>query len=122
MQPAMIAAWIAHVLAWLAMLALLVVPVYEGTAGRHTIIEVNGAGVVPVLLTPVVLSGIALLIAWRMTTRPVAVKVGLLVAAALLLAFCVLGVMSIGFFYAPAAVALCVATLLRSSPRLAPQV
>ncbi len=124
-----ISAWAAHALAWAAGLWFVFAPVYRGVsvtssmpgepAGevtRHTatLVEVNGLYVLWLLLIPVLLTGLALL-AIRFTDAGQARRKALLwVSALTLLAVCVVGILSIGLFYLPAALALLVATVADS--------
>ena len=126
-SAATVAAWVAHALAWAAGLWLAFWPVYQGESATatapgeplgetvrftSTLIEQNGLWVVSLLLAPIVLTAVALL-ALRLTDdRWVVRKVLLWGPAALLLGFCVLGILSIGFLYLPAALALLVAAFL----------
>ena len=130
-----ISAGAAHVLAWVVGLWLVVVPVYQGvsvtpvtpggiadgsTRYTATLMEVNGPGVVlPLLLTPVVLTGLGLLAALRAGTGLTRRNVLLGVSAALLLGFCAVSIFSVGLFYFPAAAALIVSAVTGS--RRAPE-
>ena len=126
-SAATVAAWVAHALAWAAGLWLAFWPVYQGESATasapgeplgetvrftSTLIGQNGLWVVSLLLAPIVLTAVALL-ALRLTgDRWVVRKVLLGGPAALLLGFCILGILSIGFLYLPAALALLVAAFL----------
>ena len=117
------AALCSHVLAWAVFVLLVFVPIYQGEsvtaipAGATprppeqftaTFIEVNGWGVLPIVLAPVAISGVGLLgvmlagpgLVWR--------RAPLGVSALLLLGFCIAGSYSIGVFYLPAALAMAV--------------
>ena len=129
-DAAVISAGVAHALAWIVGLLLVVVPGYQGvsvtlvtpggiasdsTRFTATLIEVNGLGVVlPLLLTPVVLTGLGLLAALLTDVGLARRKVLLWVLAALLLGFCAVSVFSVGFFYLPAAIALIVSAVTGS--------
>lgn len=126
---ATIAAWAAHALAWGAGLWMVFGPVYQGVsvtatpanepageAVRHTdtLVGTNGLWVLWLLLIPILLSGLALL-AIRFTGAAQARRKALLWLAALaLLAFCVVGIFSIGPFYLPVALALLVTAVIDS--------
>jgi hypothetical protein len=86
----------------------------ESVEISETLLKANGLSAFPLLIGPVVLT--ALVVAMLMTTRikPSTRKVSLWVAAVLLLGFCVVGALSIGMFYLPAALALVVAAVLGS--------
>jgi hypothetical protein len=138
-NAALIAAGLSHGLAWAAFLWLALWPgMYQGmseTAVRvgtppgeaavettyftASLIEVNGRGVIPIILTPVGLSAVGLLLLlWRGAGRWPGPS--LWVAAALLVAFCLLGLFSIGAFYAPSALALLAAAVLGRGARVGP--
>ncbi len=88
-----------------------------GEASRHTatLVEANGLWVLWLLLIPILLSGLAPL-AIRFTGTAQARRKALLWLAALaLLAFCVVGIFSIGPFYLPSALALLVTAAIGSS-------
>jgi hypothetical protein len=70
-----------------------------------SLVEANGVGVLGVLALPMLLAGVGL-VAVRRRRRPILVAV--MVA---LVAFCVLGLASVGLFYLPAAVALIIAVV-----------
>ena len=85
------------------------------TQVTKTLIEVNGLSVVlPLLLTPVVLTGLALLAALLTGLGLANRKVLLWVSSVLLLGFCVVTIFSVGLFYLPAALALIVSAILGS--------
>jgi len=84
------------------------------------LIQTNGLKVLPLLLSPVLLSGLGLLtvIGWgiqRFTCRAL-----LSVAAILLILFCLAGAFSIGLFFLPAAVAMIVAAVMAFRQKTAP--
>ena len=124
-----ISAWAAHLLAWGAGLWLVFRPVYQGVsvsaslpgepageATRYTatLLEVNGLWVLWLLLVPILLSGVALL-AIAFTDAGQARRKALLWLAALaLLAFCLVGIFSIGLFYLPAMLALLITAVTSS--------
>lgn len=126
---AAISAWVAHALAWAAGIYFVFAPVYQGVSAtssmpgepagevtRHTttLLEVNGLWVLWLLFIPILLSGLALL-AIRFTDAGQARRKALLWAPALaLLALCVVGILSIGLFYLPTALALLVAAIAGS--------
>jgi len=86
----------------------------ESVEISETLLKANDLSAFPLLIGPVVLT--ALVVAMLMTTRikPSTRKVSLWVAAVLLLGLCVVGALSIGMFYLPAALALVVAAVLGS--------
>ena len=119
----------AHALAWVAGLWFVFGPVYQGVSGtssvpgepagevtRHTatLVEVNGLWALWLLLTPILLSGLTLLVI-RFTDAGQARRKALLwLPTLVLLAFCVAGILSIGLFYLPVAPALLVAAVTGS--------
>ena len=139
-RPAIIAVTIAHVLAWVAFLWLAFWPYsYQGVSATPvqvdelgnpvgdlesevvrysaSVVEVNGVGVLLPLFIPVAATGVALivLLAWRDDGTLRTILLWILTAA--LLGFCVLGYLSIGIMYVPAAIAMAVATVLQSVGR-----
>jgi len=82
---------------------LLVVPVYAGSGGHATLLQVNGSRVFIPLAIPVVVSLLPIL------SRRRGVSIG---AAIVLSAFCIVGGFSIGLFYVPSAVTMIVAGAL----------
>lgn len=139
-RPAIIAASTAHVLAWIAFLWLAFWPyAYQGVSATPvqvdemgnpvgeveaeivresaSLVEVNGVGVLIPLFIPAVVTGLTLmmLLAWRNGGVRRTILLWMLTTA--LLGFCVLGYLSFGLMYAPAAVALAVATVLQSLGR-----
>ena len=124
----------AHALTWVAALLLVFGPVYQGVAitavtpgdaasesTRFTgsLIAVNGLRVLPILLVPVVLTGLALLAVLLTSDGQTRRKVVLWISAVLLLGFCALGIWTFGLFYAPAALALVCLAILGSFSRAA---
>ena len=121
-----ISAWVAHALASGTGLWMAIGPVYQGvsvpatrpgesvsetTRITSTLVEANGLWVLWLLLFPVLLTGLALL-AIRVTDAGQARRKAFLWASALsLLAFCAVGMFSIGVFYLPAALALLCAAI-----------
>ena len=121
---------IAHVLTRVVGLWLVLGPVYQGvsvTAMRAggvaseskrltaTLTEVNGLGVLLLLLlllAPVVLTALALIATLLTSVASAKRRVFLWISAILLLGFCAAGILSIGLFYLPAALALVVAAAL----------
>ena len=124
-----IAAFSAHALAWVAGLWFVFGPVYRSVSGtpsvpgepagevtRHTatLLEANGLWVLWLLFIPILLSGLALS-AIRFTDAGQAIrKVFLWLPTLVLLAFCAVGIFSIGLFYLPVALALLVAAVTDS--------
>ena len=134
-SPAVIAASVAHVLAWAAWLWIAFWPhSYQGVSAtpvqvdefgnvigtaesevvRHSasFVEVNGIWPLLALFIPVILTGLALiaLLTWQGRSAGRVLVIGGLALA--LLAFCVLGYLSFGIMYLPAALPLIVATFL----------
>ena len=114
---------LAHAAAWVAFLWLVFWPfAYRGvsiqasppgsdaapvvTELSASLIETNGLWVVLPLLVPVVLTGLAYLAVWNLDSRKWTRSAILWVLAVLTLGFCALGILSIGAFYLPAALAL----------------
>lgn len=129
----MISTGTAHVLAWVVVLWLVFGPVYQGASvtavapgatpsepsrTTSTLIEVNGWRVLPILLMPAALTGLALLTVLRTRAGQVRRQVLVWVQAVLLLVFCALGSFSIGVFYLPSALALVFSGIFVSSNRL----
>ena len=128
-----VSAWTAHVLAWVVGAWLAFGPVYQGVSATlpgespddaarftATLIEVNGLYVVPMLLVPVLLSGIAV---WAVKS-PYGGMAGrsvlLWASAVVLLGLCALSIISIGMLYLPVALALLVAAITGSAGRTQP--
>ena len=125
---------VAHALTWVVALWLAFGPVYQGesvtavvpgegggesTRTTATLIEVNGLRVLPILLAPVALTGLALLAVLLTHAGRARRKVLLWVSAVLLLGLCAVGIASIGLFYLPAALALVFSAILGSLGRAA---
>ena len=125
-----VAAILAHGLAWAAVIYLLFVPVYSGqkttavaqgqpqvitkttTSTSSTLLEVNGLEILPVILVPVLLTGLALLAVIFTKPGQPARKAMLLTATVLTFGFCALAMFSVGIFYLPGAVVLLVSAIL----------
>ena len=120
---ALTAASISHLLAWVAVVLLVFVPVYSGASATATsagaipsqpvqatatFIEVNGWGVLPFILVPVAISGAGLLGVILVGPGRVLRRAPLGISALLLLGFFIAGSLSIGIFYLPAALAMAV--------------
>lgn len=120
-NPAVLSTGIAHGLAWGVVIWLAFGPVYQGasvapvgpgetpnepTTSSASLIEVNGWQVLPILLVPSALTGLALLTVLLPHTGQTRRKVLLWVLAVLLLVFCVLVSFSIGIVYVPSALLL----------------
>ena len=131
-DTAVILAAFAHALTWVVALFLVFGPVYQGvsmtavtpgggvsesTRFTATLIGVNGLRVLPILLVPVALTGLALLAVLRTDAGQVRQKVLVWVPAVLLLAFCILGSFSIGIFYLPSGLALVLSAIFVSLSR-----
>lgn len=140
---ATISAAIAHALAWMAFLWLAFWPSsYQGVSATPvqvdelgnpvggaesevvrysaSVVEVNGVGVLVPLLIPVAVTGLALMmvLAWKEGSIRRTILLWILTAA--LLGFCVLGLLSVGLMYVPAAVTLAIASVLQSLGRKSP--
>ena len=126
-DAALIAAMIAHALAWAAAIWLAVGPVYQGesvtavtlgapasepVASTATLIEINGWSVLPLLIAPVLLTALAVLATLVTPAHLVRRGVLLLVLAVLLFGFSALGIFSIGLLFLPAAIILGVSGLM----------
>ena len=94
----------AFALALLCSLILLVLPVYSGTAGRATLLQVNGPGVLVPLAIPPFITVLPVILSQR------SVRIGATIALGL---FCLISGFSIGLFYVPAAVLLLLAHLTK---------
>ncbi len=132
-NAAVVSTGIAHVLAWVVVLGLVFGPVYQGvsvtavapgvpsgepTKTTATLIEVNGWRVLPILLVPAALTGLALVTILKTNAGQTRRRVLVWVASVLLLGFCILGSFSIGIFYLPSALALVVSSILVSRSRV----
>jgi hypothetical protein len=86
-------------------------------------IEVNGLEGLPLLLVPVILTGLGfwaiLLTSQGQARSKLPLGITLWVGAVLLLGFCLVGIASIGIFYLPAALALLVSADIGSSKETA---
>ena len=115
------AAVAAHVLAWAATVLLIFAPSYSSSTGEtRTLLEMNGPGVIPLLVIPVALTGIALaaiLFTRRgQSNRALSARTMLLWIPAILVAgFWITTSLTIGVLYLPAALALLVAAIADSA-------
>ena len=124
-----VSTWTAHALAWGVGLWMAIGPVYQGVsvtpmtpggAGGEasrvtsTLVEANGLWVLWLLLVPILLSGLALLAIRVTDTGQVRRKALLWVPALALMTFCAVGILSIGLFYLPSALALLCAAVTGS--------
>ena len=75
-------------------------------------IEADGYPAVVALLIPILLTGLALVLVYATSRLRLARKTMLWMLAVVLLGFCAVGSLSIGFFYIPAALALLVGIIL----------
>ena len=131
-NAAVVSTGIAHVLAWVVVLWLVFGPIYqaesvtaavpgapanEPTKTTATLIEVNGWRVLPILLVPAALTGLALVTVLKTNAGQTRRRVLVWAASVLLLGFCILGSFSIGIFYLPSALALVVSSILVSRSR-----
>jgi len=132
-NAAVVSAGIAHVLALVVVLWFVFGPVYRGgfvtpaapgapanepTKTTATLIEVNGWGVLPILLVPAALTGLALLTVLNTNAGQIRRRVLVWVPAVLLLGFCILGSSSIGIVYLPSALALVLSSILVARSRV----
>ena len=132
-DPTVILAGFAHAITWAVALFMVFGPVYQGVAitpatpggvasestrFTATLTAENGLRVLLLLLTPLVLTGLALLGVLLTHAGLARRKVLLWVSAVLLLGFCAVGIWTIGLFYAPAALALVFAAILGSFSRV----
>ncbi len=132
-NAAVVSTGIAHVLAWIVVLGMVFGPVYQGasvvpvapgetpnepTRTTATLIEVNGWGVLPILLVPAALTGLALLTILKTNSGHTRRRVLVWVPAVLLLGFCILGSFSIGILYLPSALALVLSSILVARSRV----
>ena len=128
-NAAVVSTGIAHVLAWVVVLWLVFGPIYqaesvtaavpgapanEPTKTTATLIEVNGWRVLPILLVPAALTGLALVTVLKTNAGQTRRRVLVWAASVLLLGFCILGSFSIGIFYLLSALALVVSSILVS--------
>ena len=140
------AASCSHVLAWVAFAVLAFVPVYQGvqvtetvsrppgataaprelvrsnleqvtTYTTSTLIEVNGWGVLPIIMVPVAFSAAGLMGVILVGSGRVLRRIPLGISALLLLGFCIAGSFSIGLFYLPAALAMVVSAAIGLNQR-----
>jgi len=117
------AASCSHLLAWVAFVLLVFVPIYQSESvaavpegagpsqpGRvtATLIGVNGWSVLPIVLAPVAISGAGLLGVILVGPGRALRRAPLGISTLLLLGFCIAGSFSIGLFYLPAALAMAV--------------
>ena len=129
-NAAVVSTAIAHILAWVVVIGLVFGPVYQGvsvtasapgaaanepTKTTATLIEINGWGVLPILLVPAALTGLALVKTNSGQTRH---RMLVWVASVLLLGFCILGSFSIGIFYLPSALPLVFSSILVARSRV----
>ena len=92
-------------------------PANEPTKTTATLIEVNGWRVLPILLVPAALTGLALVTILKTNAGQTRRRVFVWAPAVLLLGFCILGSFSIGIFYLPSALALVLSSILVSRSR-----
>ena len=97
-----------HLLAWGGAAFLAFAPVY---GSGSTLAEVSGQGVYGLLLLPVLVTGLALAIVLVTRRWPIARGVVLVILAVPLGGLCIVGIFTIGMFYALAAAALVVGAL-----------
>jgi hypothetical protein len=128
---------VSHVLAWVAFLWLAFWPYsYQGVSASPvqvdnlgnpigsaesevvrysaSIVAVNGVGALLPLFIPVAVTGLALMMLLAWNEGGVRRTILLWVMTAALLAFCVLGLLSIGIMYLPAAISLATAAVFQS--------
>ena len=139
---ALAVALLAHVLAWVAFLFLLLWPTYSGQSSTATavntevvpgreptspaepsaqtesysasVVDVNGRGVIPILAVPLALTAVAVLAVIQLRSKP-KLGMGLLWSSTILaVIFSLLGALSVGLFYFPAALAMILASVVGS--------
>ena len=103
----------AHILAWAATLFFLFGPVYSPS--RATLIEVNGLWSALLLVIPIALTAVTLIATLPNATRPHLMLTLRWASFALLILFCIIGALSIGIFYLPAAIATLIAAITRQT-------
>ena len=131
-NPAVFSTGIAHALARLVVIWLAFGPIYQGTSvvpvgpgetpneptrTSASLIEVNGWQVLPILLVPAALTGLALLTVLFTHTGQARRKTLLWLLTALLLVFYILGSFTIGIFYLPSALVLLLTAIGVSTSR-----
>ena len=127
-----VSACAAHLLTWCAGLWFAFGPVYQGVsvtptvpgevesnATRHTatLVEQNGLWVIWLLILPVLITGLVLLVIRLTDTGQLGRKVLLWTLTLTFLAFCAVGIFSIGLFYLPSGLALMCAAITGSVGR-----
>ena len=140
-----VSAAVAHALAWIAFLWLAFWPYsYRGVSATPvqvdelgnpvgtapsevvrysaSFVEANGLEALVPLLIPVTLTGLALIVLLTWRIRRVGIAFALWLLTVVLLAFCLLGYLSFGVLYVPAALALIVAAAILSFRRRLPRV
>jgi hypothetical protein len=114
-KPRRLAQSVALALAVLAILAILLIPMYgsatSDSSGQFatttvTVLAVNGPGILIVLAIPFVIA-LAPIVVQARATKPVSIA-----AAALLTAFSLISLLTIGGFFLPAAIAEIIAVFL----------
>ena len=129
-RAASVSTWTALVLAWAIGAWLAFGPVYQGvsatlpgeSAGKvarstATLIEMNGLRVIPFLLVPILLSGIAVWAVRDTDCGRTGRRILLWVLAVVLLGLFAVSILSIGVLYLPTALALLVAAVTGSAGR-----
>ena len=131
-NPSACSTGIAHGLAWGVVIWLAFGSVYQGmsvapvgpgetpnepTRTSASLIEVNGWQVLPILLVPAALTGLALLTVLFTHTGQARRKTLLWLLTALLLVFYILGSFTIGIFYLPSALVLLLTAIGASTSR-----
>lgn len=79
-----------------------------------TLVDVNGVRIIPILAIPVALTAVAVLASLKLHRRRMLSMVLLWSSTIVLVLFSLLGLLSIGLFYFPAALALMAAALFGS--------
>lgn len=127
-RPAVKLSAIAHVLAWVAFLFLVLWPSFyrgtsvtavgtDGSGGEAvpysgSIIAANEWWVVIPLLVPVALTALGLVVAWSWDGHGARNKLLMWALAAMLIVFCGLSMFSLGIFYLPGALALVASSVI----------
>ena len=136
---AVIAAWIAHILAWAASAWLAFGPISQGvsysgldessstlnpeewTHYTETLIEANGLGAVWVIAVPILLTGIVVWTLHRTDSAKLWRKVLIWVFVLTLVGLSIMTLLSVGSLYVPAALALLIAAVANSIAKDAAQ-
>ncbi len=117
---------LAHVAAWVAFLWIAFWPfAYQGVSVQEgsdetpqvthvsaSFVEENGIGALLPMTVPVILTGLALLLVWRWSPGRWAKVILLWLLALDAVGFCILGMLSFGILFVPAALALVITAIV----------